>query len=839
MNLSTFSLASCNFVLDELLHKTEKFSATLATHLKTERKEDSIPYMNTHAIAPQGFVPSLAPNTESEYLGRCANNDPGMIQDHDVGNEYRPDDQDDWDDLETFEEQLHNESECNMDSTTELRELEEEANIPIEELLRQYAASREEHDDAVTTSTASHNNPTSSEHMIRTRSGHAVATGLLKHDLRDYQMFGVRWLISCHRTGLNAILADEMGLGKTIQTISLLAHLAQHEGIWGPHLIVVPTSVMVNWEVELKKWCPALKVLTYFGTQKERKMKRAGWSKPNSFHVCITTYRLVVQDQTIFRRKRWHYLILDEAHMIKNWRSQRWQTLLTLESAHRLLITGTPLQNDVMELWSLLHFLMPELFQSHSEFKDWFSNPLLGMAEGKVAVDPKLTKRLHDVLRPFILRRLKYDVEKTLPRKHEHVVKCRLSRRQKRLYDEYMSSNETIRTMNSSNAMGVMNCLMQLRKVCNHPDLFAGRSIISSFDMSSLPSVFCPRISIQRTLIKISREIEQAQNKYRGEISQQRLTKCGLGLSNTTDKAISYILECRGDCLNRWYSIASHGYDHKYPLHGVLGVSASLFCGKTPLSFNELRCDELLLKFMFRIPKVRAQPAQSNGAQPMQYDDVGRQLRHLTSPLRSYVVRGHLIFPDARLIQFDCGKLQALASLLRSLKTNGHKVVIFTQMTKVLDIMEKFLNIHSYSYVRLDGTTKPEQRQILMQRFNTDNKIFAFILSTRSGGFGINLTGADTVIFYDSDWNPAVDAQAQDRCHRIGQTKEVNIYRMICEDTIEENIFKKALQKRELDELAIQKGKFDLDSLKHRGESAKFMHKKIFFLFFRARRRCE
>ena len=830
MNLSTFSLASCNFVLDELLHKTEKFSATLATHLKTERKEDPIPYMNTHAITPQGFVPSLAPNTESEYLGRCANNDPGMIQDHDVGNEYRPDDQDDWDDLETFEEQLHNESECNMDSTTELRELEEEANIPIEELLRQYAASREEHDDAVTTSTASHNNPTSSEHMIRTRSGHAVATGLLKHDLRDYQMFGVRWLISCHRTGLNAILADEMGLGKTIQTISLLAHLAQHEGIWGPHLIVVPTSVMVNWEVELKKWCPALKVLTYFGTQKERKMKRAGWSKPNSFHVCITTYRLAIQDQTILRRKRWHYLILDEAHMIKNWRSQRWQTLLTLESAHRLLITGTPLQNDVMELWSLLHFLMPELFQSHSEFKDWFSNPLLGMAEGKVAVDPKLTKRLHDVLRPFILRRLKYDVEKTLPRKHEHVVKCRLSRRQKRLYDEYMSSNETIRTMNSSNAMGVMNCLMQLRKVCNHPDLFAGRSIISSFDMSSLPSVFCPRVSIQRTLIKISREIEQAQNKYRGEISQQRLTKCGLGLSNTTDKAISYILECRGDCLNRWYSIASHGYDNKYPLHGVLGVSASLFCGKTPLSFNELRCDELLLKFMFRIPKVRAQPAQSNGAQPMQYDDVGRQLRHLTSPLRSYVVRGHLIFPDARLIQFDCGKLQALASLLRSLKTNGHKVVIFTQMTKVLDIMEKFLNIHSYSYVRLDGTTKPEQRQILMQRFNTDIKIFAFILSTRSGGFGINLTGADTVIFYDSDWNPAVDAQAQDRCHRIGQTKEVNIYRMICEDTIEENIFKKALQKRELDELAIQKGKFDLDSLKHRGESAKFMHKKIFFL---------
>ena len=169
-------------------------------------------------------------------------------------------------------------------------------------------------------------------------------------------------------------------------------------------------------------------------------------------------------------------------------------------------------------------------------------------------------------------------------------------------------------------------------------------------------------------------------------------------------------------------------------------------------------------------------------------------------------------------MQFDCGKLQALAPLLRALKSGGHKVVIFTQMTKVLDILERFLNLYSYSYVRLDGTTKPEQRQILMQRFNADSKLFAFILSTRSGGFGINLTGADTVIFYDSDWNPAVDAQAQDRCHRIGQTREVNIYRLISEDTIEENIFKKALQKRELDDLAIQKGRFNLNSFEGEGE---------------------
>ena len=239
---------------------------------------------------------------------------------------------------------------------------------------------------------------------------------LLKHTLREYQHVGLNWLVSCYDKALNGILADEMGLGKTIQTISLLAYLACECGIWGPHLIVVPTSVMLNWEVEFKKWAPAFKLLTYFGTAKERKLKRQGWSKPNSFHVCITTYRLITQDARVFRRKKWKYLILDEAHMIKNWRSQRWQTLLNFNSKRRLLITGTPLQNDLMELWSLMHFLMPHVFQSHSEFKNWFSQPLAGMVEGGEGVNMDLVSRLHGVLRPFLLRRLKTEVEKRASR---------------------------------------------------------------------------------------------------------------------------------------------------------------------------------------------------------------------------------------------------------------------------------------------------------------------------------------------------------------------------------------------------------------------------------------
>ncbi len=182
---------------------------------------------------------------------------------------------------------------------------------------------------------------------------------LLHGSLREYQIIGLDWLVTLHNKRLNGILADEMGLGKTIQTISLLASLACDRGIWGPHLIVVPTTIMINWEMEFKRWCPSLKVLTYFGSQKERKQKRQGWSKDNSFHVCITSYKLVIQDHFVFRRKKWYYMVLDEAQNIKNFKSQRWQTLLRFNTRRRLLLTGTPLQNDVMELWSLMHFLMP------------------------------------------------------------------------------------------------------------------------------------------------------------------------------------------------------------------------------------------------------------------------------------------------------------------------------------------------------------------------------------------------------------------------------------------------------------------------------------------------
>ncbi|KAF5194345.1 Photoperiod-independent early flowering 1-like [Thalictrum thalictroides] len=710
---------------------------------------------------------------------------------------------------------------------------------------------------------------------------------LLKHDLREYQHIGLDWLVTMYEKRLNGILADEMGLGKTIMTISLLAHLACEKGIWGPHLIVVPTSVMLNWETEFLKWCPAFKILTYFGSAKERKFKRQGWMKPNFFHVCITTYRLVIQDSKAFKRKKWKYLILDEAHLIKNWKSQRWQTLLNFNSKRRILLTGTPLQNDLMELWSLMHFLMPHIFQSHQEFKDWFSNPISGMVEGQEKVNKEVIDRLHNVLRPFILRRLKRDVEKQLPGKYEHVIFCRLSRRQRNLYEDFIASSETQATLANANFFGMISVIMQLRKVCNHPDLFEGRPIVSSFDMSGielkLSSSVCmmllsgpfasvdlsglgllfthldfsmsswesdevTAISTPSTLMKECASLESI-----GRIGAQqrpndnRRRAHGSSIFEEIQKALwkERIKEAkeRAESISWWNSLQCR----KKPMYGtnlkdsvtVKHPSFDIHYQKTNpscyLNFSSKLADivlspierfqrmsKLIECFMFAIPAARAPSplcwCSKNEApvflHPSYKTKCTEVLAPLLSPVRPAIVRRQVYFPDRRLIQFDCGKLQELAVLLRRLKSEGHRALIFTQMTKMLDILEAFINLYGYTYMRLDGSTQPEERQTLMQRFNTNPKIFLFILSTRSGGVGINLVGADTVIFYDSDWNPAMDQQAQDRCHRIGQTREVHIYRLISESTIEENILKKANQKRALDDLVIQNGSYNTEFFK-------------------------
>nr|XP_018666729.1 helicase SWR1 isoform X3 [Ciona intestinalis] len=887
------------------------------------------------------------------------------------------------------------------------------------------------------------------EAMSLQPTGHTLATtqvvtpvpGLLKHTLREYQHIGLDWLVTMYVKRLNGILADEMGLGKTIQTIALLAHLACDKGVWGPHLIVVPTSVMLNWEMEFKKWCPGFKILTYYGSQKERKLKRTGWTKSNAFHVCITSYKLVLQDHTSFRRKKWRYLILDEAQNIKNFKSQRWQTLLNFNSQRRLLLTGTPLQNNLMELWSLMHFLMPHVFQSHREFKEWFSNPMTGMIEGSQEFNEKIVRRLHKVLRPFLLRRIKKDVEKQMPNKYEHVVRCHLSKRQRFLYDDFMSRASTRETLAGGHFMSVINVLMQLRKVCNHPNLFESRPTVSSFVTTPM-TVCCPTIVAKameksvfetadleylnlylpnlckvasynveeryalKTPKKLIEELDSTEEKKIEPLShpanlndrirsmvferlftsphplqqqknasllatrpasrsgsptllQQKLTSAtnvtttkSVGKSDTTDITTSKSSTSQSITLQyqtaqgtRWATIPNGQIRHlpggvvqivttgvpsrsatpvptqaalpatdrasdttatverdasgskRLPAESYSKMLARIKASKRTETLsriarmNEQRCyanpsylpantidllssitkprhatnanmayyfwreyyptpdistpthtkqksfiesdllqqlvklpssrllemQDVLNRFTFVVPKVTSPSTKFVAAHqtPWKYYSITTSMSTLRQWLSRKLVPYHRIlrntrvqFPEVRLIEYDCGKLQVLNVLLRRFWVEKHRILIFTQMTRVLDILEAFLSYHGYRYLRLDGSTPIEQRMARMERFNNDPRIFCFILSTRSGGIGVNLTGADTVVFYDSDWNPTMDAQAQDRCHRIGQTRDVHIYRLISERTVEENILKKANQKRLLGEMAIEGGSF-------------------------------
>ncbi|KAL8364805.1 hypothetical protein RB595_003873 [Gaeumannomyces hyphopodioides] len=722
---------------------------------------------------------------------------------------------------------------------------------------------------------------------------------LLRGTLREYQHYGLDWLAGLYVNNTNGILADEMGLGKTIQTISLLAHLACQHEVWGPHLVIVPTSVMLNWEMEFKKWCPGFKILTYYGNQEERKRKRQGWTNDDVWNVCITSYQMVLQDQQVFRRRRWHYMILDEAHNIKNFKSQRWQTLLGFNTQARLLLTGTPLQNNLTELWSLLFFLMPSEngvggFADLNEFHDWFGRPESQILEsGRDQMDDEaraIISKLHKVLRPYLLRRLKADVEKQMPAKYEHVELCRLSKRQRELYDGFLSRSDTRATLASGNYLSIINCLMQLRKVCNHPDLFVDRPIMTSFRMqSSVPAHFesterlvRDKMFAQHPLGSVSLEFmnlvptrhERFSNGFAASVAEynshrvlcelketqkKRAQNAFMPLDpSTVESSIIYL-----ESASRWgrFEELQHCVylnalrRQQRPIYGThlvelltIGVHERPFKPrpKVPKKVMEwFENDSFLLhnavqtldrradamemtitKFACVTPAVVTRDLTPfllgrKGVEAFEEADlklsapvktlpfIPRERPH--DPWHEARMRLSIQFPDRRLLQYDCGKLQALDRLLRKLQSGGHRALIFTQMTKVLDILEQFLNIHGHKYLRLDGATKVEQRQILTDRFNHDNRILCFILSTRSGGLGINLTGADTVIFYDQDWNPAMDKQCQDRCHRIGQTRDVHIYRLVSEHTIEANILRKASQKQMLDDVVIQEGEFTTD----------------------------
>ena len=713
---------------------------------------------------------------------------------------------------------------------------------------------------------------------------------LLRGSLREYQHYGVDWLAGLYASGNGAggILADEMGLGKTIQTIALLAHLAEQHQQWGPHLVIVPSSVLMNWEMEFKKFLPGFKILTYYGNFTERQEKRKGWLNDDKWNVVIAPYSVVHTDQFSFKRRKWHYMVLDEAHNIKNWQSQKWQTLLTFNSHCRLLLTGTPLQNNISELWSLLFFLTPRdkltgipAFAGLDEFKEWFKKPVNQILEqGKEFIDAAgqaSVRQLHSVLRPYLLRRLKADVEKQMPSKYEHVIYCKLSKRQRQLYDGYMSRTETKASLASGSYISIINCLMQLRKVCNHPNLFETRPIVTSFAMpkSAVADFEIKELLVRRKLLQdedartVNLDVINMLPSANGPMSAlDTIQKSRLGalgrLRQLVDRQCPFVLlnmdfdGSNSRATLKWMENkgrfwATEDLRHRAYLTSLRSQRRPLMsCSLVEKSQVDVRCfpsrpqperrarwsdwftslspvmsdmvkslasrSELMKssieKFTCVTPAVVAPRMSEFALSRSRVEAIQKTQRTQDSdPFHEARMRHSIAFPDKRLLQYDCGKLQRLDILLRKLQAQGSRALIFTQMTKVLDLLEQFLNIHGHRYLRLDGSTKIDQRHILTERFNHDPRVLCFILSSRSGGLGINLTGADTVIFYDLDWNPAMDKQCQDRCHRIGQTRDVHVYRLVSEHSVEVNILRKSNQKRRLDDVIIQEGDFTTDHL--------------------------
>eukprot|EP01053_Blabericola_migrator_P013230 Blabericola_migrator_1__13229@NODE_918_length_6062_cov_180_926939_g639_i0_p1_GENE_NODE_918_length_6062_cov_180_926939_g639_i0NODE_918_length_6062_cov_180_926939_g639_i0_p1_ORF_typecomplete_len1271_score287_17SNF2_N/PF00176_23/1e77HDA23/PF11496_8/3_2e23Helicase_C/PF00271_31/1_3e04Helicase_C/PF00271_31/7_5e20ResIII/PF04851_15/7_8e03ResIII/PF04851_15/4_6e14ERCC3_RAD25_C/PF16203_5/8_3e02ERCC3_RAD25_C/PF16203_5/2e05DEAD/PF00270_29/3_9e03DEAD/PF00270_29/0_00015PaREP1/PF05942_11/0_33PaREP1/PF05942_11/1 len=467
--------------------------------------------------------------------------------------------------------------------------------------------------------------------------------------LMPYQLAGLDFLVSLYNNNISGILADEMGLGKTIQTIALLAYLKDYKRCPGPHLVAVPLTTLPNWAAEMEKWCPTLKVFQFRGDKMERRELRSEVRKCR-YNVLLTTFEYILKEKKTLMAPHWRFIIVDEGHKMKNVKSKFHVTLGEFKSTHRLLLTGTPLQNNLNELWSLLNFLMPQTFSSSEDFERWFEEPFKDQFVEASKEDVSLTEeeklvvinRLHLVLRPFLLRRVKADVLSDLPSKREYIVRIQLTKWQQLVYEQLVNRCLKVRDASGKiTSKAVSNVIMQLRKIVNHPYLF----------------------------------------------------------------------------------------------------------------LDQYKVDDNLWR--------------------------------------------------------TSGKFELLDRMLPKLVAFKHKILIFCQMTQLMDILGDYFLTKGYRYHRLDGSMVLQERQDRMDEFNRpDSDIYIFMLSTRAGGLGLNLQAADTVIIFDSDWNPHQDLQAQARAHRVGQRNEVRVFRFVTRSPVEELILSRAQHKLSIDEQIIQAGMF-------------------------------
>uniref|UniRef100_A0AAY4EH61 Proliferation-associated SNF2-like protein n=1 Tax=Denticeps clupeoides TaxID=299321 RepID=A0AAY4EH61_9TELE len=532
--------------------------------------------------------------------------------------------------------------------------------------------------------------------------------------MRWYQVEGTEWLRMLWENGINGILADEMGLGKTVQVIGHIAMMLEKK-VLGPYLVVGPLSTLPNWISEFKRFTPDVSVVLYHGNIMERHNLIKKLRKPRGpLQMCpvvVTSFEIAMRDRKKLQMFHWRFLIVDEGHRIKNMNCRLVRELKSLQTDNKLLLTGTPLQNNLAELWSLLNFLLPDVFDDLKSFESWFDiNSFSSDAENIITSkrEQEILHMLHQILTPFLLRRLKSDVTLEVPPKKEIVIYAPLTPLQEALY-------KAIADRSIANMLGQDKAVFKIVFSC----VSTGR----------------PRRRTRRTVdysevsAGTASDLEKCIDKLQKEMDLRSVNVL-LPQDSQINLKLQNILMMLKRCCN-------HAYLIQYPLNPATG---------------EFRIDEELVK--------------------------------------------------------ASGKFLVLDRMLPELKKRGHKVLIFSQMTSLLDILMDYCYLRDYKYSRLDGKMKIAERDENIRKFSEDPEIFLFLLSTRAGGLGINLTAADTVIIYDSDWNPQADLQAQDRCHRIGQTKPVLVYRLITANTIDQNILERASAKRKLEKMVIHKKKF-------------------------------
>ncbi|KAL0278526.1 UNVERIFIED_CONTAM: hypothetical protein PYX00_000331 [Menopon gallinae] len=526
--------------------------------------------------------------------------------------------------------------------------------------------------------------------------------------MRDYQLKGLQWLSTLFANGVNGILADEMGLGKTLQVIALVCNLIE-QGIEGPFLVIAPLSTISNWVAEFRKFAPSVPTLLFHGSKLHRKeifpriLEPCAVKGKKVLNVVVTSFEVVLLETKPLSKIMWPYIIVDEGHRIKNHNAQLSRVLREFNAVGKLLITGTPLQNNLSELWALLNFIIPEVFNSLEVFQSWFDIQQLeldGVKFMEENYNVNIISILQQIIMPFLLRREKKDVNIELPPKKEVLVYCPMTPLQKHLYEATVD--------------GSIERLLNNKRQDEDVDF-----------MEPSPKRACVMYQHFKSLERNERNaaiIDKHREKYCSSNDGPNEFDLHITLQNPQ-------MQLR--------KIVNHPYLVQFPL--VPGT-------------GQLKIDEDLVK--------------------------------------------------------NSGKLLVVDAILSKLKARNHKVIIFSTFKMMLDILEDLARMRGYNFRRFDGSTKLEEREESILEFNTDPDVFVFFISMRAGGLGINLTGADTIIIYDSDWNPQINLQSQHRCHRIGQTRPVVIYKLCVRNTIDERIVEKGNAKRKLEKMIIQKGKF-------------------------------